>query len=104
MDFQQRVEYIVRFLLSTQRYSKLDDLAEEIFISRSSLKKCMKEVRNILKNFNLDLQTKTAQGVKVTGDELNIRQAIANYLFYETDCIELNDGKPKTVRKKSPLF
>lgn len=80
---QERIDYIVRCLLVAEEYIRLDELAEEIYISRSTLSGCMQGVRNALSEFNLALQAKTACGVKVAGNELNIRQAMAKYFFYD---------------------
>jgi len=99
IPFQRRVDYIIRQLLSRKDYIKLNELAEEMYISRSTLSICMKKVRKDLKSTNLNLHVKTAKGIKLAGSELNIRQAIARYFIYENDPVASSDDS-KTLRKK----
>ncbi|RLM06414.1 hypothetical protein BIY27_19845 [Gibbsiella quercinecans] len=98
--YQERVDYILRSLLSAEGYIKLDELAEEIYISRSTLNSCMKGVRHALSAFNLILHAKTASGIKVAGSELNIRQAMAKYFFYNNDHRQPEEDNRRAVRQK----
>ncbi|EXU77197.1 BglG family transcription antiterminator [Erwinia mallotivora] len=79
----ERVNYLLRTLLLADDYLKLDKVAEKMFISRSLLNNYMKEVRKALADFNLTLIDKTACGIKLSGSELSIRQAIARFFFYD---------------------
>lgn len=97
---QERVDYITRFLLSADGYIKLDELAEAIYVSRSTLNSCMKDVRKALAEFALVLQVKTACGVKIKGKELNIRQAMAKYFFYDSHGYMPVEGKRAGTRRK----
>lgn len=78
-----RVNYLMRTLLAAENYLKLDDVADEISVSRSTLNNCMKEVRQEIASFNLILTASPGLGVKIAGNELSIRQAIARYFFYD---------------------
>lgn len=98
--YKERVDYILRSLLSAEGYTKLDELAEEIYISRSTLNSCMKGVRHALSGFNLILYAKTASGIKVAGTELNIRQAMAKYFFYDDEHRQPEEDSRKAVRQK----
>ena len=97
--FQRRVDYIIRQLLSKKDYIKLNELAEEMYISRSTLSNCMKKVRRDLKNTNLSLHVKTAHGIKLSGSELNIRHAIARHFVYENNPVTSSEDS-KISRKK----
>ncbi|WP_380182136.1 BglG family transcription antiterminator [Kalamiella sp. sgz302252] len=79
----ERVNYLIRALLAASDYLRLDDLADEMCVSRSTLNSCMKEVRESLARFGLQLSGKSACGVKLSGSELGLRQAIARYFFYD---------------------
>lgn len=98
--YQERVNYIIRSLLAAEDYIKLDELAEEIYISRSTLNSCMKGARHALSTFNLILHAKTASGIKVAGSELNIRQALAKYFFYEGEDRQSEQDNRMAVRQK----
>lgn len=83
--YADRVNYIIRALLASKTYIKLDELAEAIYISRSTLNSCMKDVRKAFAAFDLQLQAKMACGVRIQGSELAIRQATARYCFYDSN-------------------
>lgn len=80
---QERINFLIRTFLSADEYLKLDDIADEIYISRSTLNNYLKNVREELERFNLELISKPAYGVKIKGNELDLRRAIARYFFYD---------------------
>lgn len=90
----QRVSYLVRTLLSVEGYIKLDELADKIYISRSTLNHYMKEARLALKQFNLTLEGRSGCGIRIEGSELNIRQAMARYFYYDDAALFQQDGVP----------
>ncbi|WP_158616041.1 BglG family transcription antiterminator [Erwinia sp. 198] len=92
--YAQRVRYLIRTLLSVEGYIKLDELADKIYISRSALNDAMKEVRLALKPFNLTLKGRSGCGIRVEGSELNLRQAMARYLYYDDAALFQQDGVP----------
>lgn len=79
---EDRLNYLLRRFLSQEDYLKLDDIAEEILISRSTLNNDMKEVRERLKFFNLYFVSKPGYGTKVEGNEMNKRSCILQYFFH----------------------
>ncbi len=98
--YADRVNYIIRVLLTSKDYIKLDELAEAIYISRSTLNVCMKDVRKALAAFDLHLQAKTACGIRMKGSELNIRQATARYCFYDSNPALQQKNTRLQVRQK----
>lgn len=99
ISFQRRVDYIIRQLLSRKDYIKLNELAEEMYISRSTLSNCMKKVHKELKSINLSLHVKGSSGVKLTGSELDIRHAIARYFIYDNSPAAVSE-ESRSSRKK----
>ncbi len=81
---EDRINYIIRYFLSQQDYIKLDDLADEIYVSRSTLNADIKEVKERLSYFSLTLTSKVGKGIKINGKEKDIRSCIAQY-FYHSD-------------------
>ena len=81
---EERVIYLIRLLLISNNYQKLDEIAEGIYISRSTLNNDLKEVRSRLKDFNLDIDSKPAYGIKIQGSELHLRSCMAKYFFSAT--------------------
>ena len=43
--FEQRVQYLIEYLLNTQQWTKIEYLADKLFVSRSILSQTLKEVR-----------------------------------------------------------
>lgn len=75
---RERVHYLLEYLLHVERYVKLDDLCDTLFISKSSLSQDLKEVRKYLEQYNLKLVSKPNYGVRVEGREFDFRLCIAN--------------------------
>lgn len=86
---QERINYLIRTFLSADDYVKLDDIADDIYISRSTLNHYLKSVRDELTRFNLHWHSKPGYGIKVVGNELDLRQAIARYFFYDDNYQQL---------------
>lgn len=99
----ERVNYLIRTFLSADDYLKLDDIADEIYISRSTLNNCLKLVREELKNYELELVSKPAYGIKISGDELNLRRAIARYFFYDDSYQQLILGDERENESRTTI-
>ncbi|BAC14720.1 transcriptional antiterminator of lichenan operon [Oceanobacillus iheyensis HTE831] len=76
---EQRVKYIVRRLLFTMDYIKLEQLADEMYISKSTIQNDMKLVRQQLNPFELDIHVKPSHGIKIIGEEIKIRFCMAEF-------------------------
>ncbi|MFP3122069.1 BglG family transcription antiterminator [Ectobacillus funiculus] len=81
IDQKERVMYIVRRLLSSPNYMKLEDLSEELYISKSTVNNLMKDVKKLLGKYQLMLEKRPNYGVRVTGDEFYIRSCMSEYYF-----------------------
>ena len=78
---QERVHYlIVRFLTSAFSI-KLEDLADEWFVSRATLQNDMAEVRDRLRRYQLVLETRPRHGMKLFGNEMAIRACLTDLLW-----------------------
>ncbi|UQZ75451.1 hypothetical protein C2I17_13395 [Niallia circulans] len=97
---EERVDYILKRLLLAEEYLKIEQFAEELFVSESSIKNDLKEVRRLLKDFNLNLDKKPNYGLKIMGQEAKLRYCLAAYVFdqEETDWI-LPNKKLEEIRK-----
>ncbi|MEG6575062.1 BglG family transcription antiterminator [Caldibacillus debilis] len=78
---EDRVRYLMEKLLLQSDFVKMDDIASELFISRSTLQSDIKTVRRILSKYHLKLEQKPYYGIKVLGDEMQIRFCISEYIF-----------------------
>lgn len=80
---------IICRIIADENFVKIEDIAEELYCSRSSLKQVMRLVRNILDQFNLRLISKPAYGMKVEGNEMNKRYCCLE-LFMTHDTYAIN--------------
>lgn len=82
---QDRIHYLLEMLLIKTDYVKLDDLCSQIYISRSGLTNCLKEVRKLLEEYDLKLINRPRHGIKVEGDEFNLRLCIASTMVQKLE-------------------
>lgn len=77
----ERVDYIVKRLLEANSYVKIDDISNELLISRSSISKDLKSVKKTLSRHNLSIKQKPNYGITIVGKEINCRKSLCDYLF-----------------------
>lgn len=78
---QERIHFLlVRFLTSAFSI-KLEDLADEWFISRATLQNDMVEVRERFQRYQLTLETRPRHGMKLFGSEVSIRACLTDLLW-----------------------
>ena len=89
---ENRVIDILRLLVTSDDYMTVDDIADEIFVAKSSIREEMAEVNHILELFNLSLKKKNDDGPMLKGSELN-RRLLMLYLYDNS----FHDAKPVYV-------
>ncbi|CNG33956.1 BglG family transcription antiterminator [Yersinia massiliensis] len=77
----ERVHYLLIRFLTSAFSLKLEDLADEWFVSRGTLQNDMAEVRERLNRYHLTIETKPRYGMKLFGTELSIRTCLTDLLF-----------------------
>ncbi len=78
---QDRITFLlVRFLTSAFSI-KLEDLADEWFVSRATLQNDMVEVRERFQRYQLTLETRPRHGMKLFGSEVSIRACLTDLLW-----------------------
>lgn len=80
-----RAEYIIRRLLlndlkGIEGITQID-LADELYVSVSSLKNDIKLAKSTLENFNVDIEKTSNKGIKIIGREEDIRSCIVTYVL-----------------------
>lgn len=78
VDYKQslvkaRLNHLARLLITQEDYIKFDDLANQLFLSRSSIKAELKELRSFFNSFHIELSSKPGMGVYPNGTELSKR-------------------------------
>jgi len=67
---------ILQVLLGSNEYISIDDLAARLFVSRSTIKQELPQVKTYLNSYHLVLDSKPNIGLKVTGKEHHYRMAM----------------------------
>lgn len=84
---EERVDYLINRLVSLNEIITIDDLAEEMNVGRSTLVKDLKKVDKRLEEYDLTLWRKTNSGIKIEGEEINLRLIILEHI-----CKTYNDA------------
>lgn len=88
MDATQKVDVneqqLLLRLLSTENYVRLDDLAEEFYVSASTISRLFKAVKNTLNDFNLGIQSKPNYGIRIVGSEKDRRRCFTSCFSAQT--------------------
>lgn len=74
-----RSKTLFSILIKQRDYIKIDDLSNQLFLSRNQLKHALNCLRTDLSKFKLKIKIKPHYGIKIEGDELSIRKAITEY-------------------------
>lgn len=82
---ESRLQYLFQRFLDTKEYIKIDDLCEELYLSRTQLKQSLKELRSYFAKYDIHIMTKAHYGMYIEGSELNKRRAIAHFNQYQKD-------------------
>lgn len=68
--------------LTSSHYCKLDDLADELLMSKTSINMLIKNMKETLKSYHLEIVHDLKQGMHIIGDEINIRNLFLDYTFH----------------------
>lgn len=71
-----RITYILSTLLSDNHFVKADDLASQMYVSRSSVSSDLKIVKRVLEKYQLKIEHKPNYGMIVVGLEKDKRDCI----------------------------
>lgn len=80
-ESSQRIIQILQvFLSNLDRYVKVEELEEQLYLSKSSLNRELKSLRQLLSKRNLGFEIKPNHGMRIVGTEYDIRICIADYI------------------------
>ncbi len=94
-DYSDRISFIIARILLNSLHNKIvnqEELADELFLSLSTLKKYLSDIKKSLSRFNLKLVTDRLNGVRIDGAEAQIRYCISEYIFNRDDLLNLNNN------------
>lgn len=73
-----RIYKIIEKLVQTQDYIRIEDMAEEMFVSRATLDRLMPKVKEIVQRYQLTITHKAKFGIRLEGKEINKRLCYAH--------------------------
>jgi len=100
-----RVHYIAKRFLESKSILRIDDLAEEMISSRTTVVNDLKKAGKILAEYDLTIVGKSNHGLEISGNEINKRRFIVNNpgLFYENNLSHELSTMIREVTKESEL-
>lgn len=93
---EERISYIITKLLfnalNDEQITQMD-LADEMFISLSTLKNDLKEVEKKLAKYDLKIISYKTKGMMIYGNESQVRYCISEYIFNNTENYNIEDNE-----------
>ncbi|HML38867.1 MAG TPA: transcription antiterminator [Bacillota bacterium] len=83
-DSDERVLYLIKKLLIVDFHIKIEDLADELFVSRTTIAGDLRKVRRQIKQYHLSIEQRSSQGIRIVGSEMMKRLCISEYLFHQS--------------------
>jgi lichenan operon transcriptional antiterminator len=80
-ESEDRQYFILQRLFFEQNEARVDDLASELFVSRSTISNDIVEMKKMLKPYKLEVKSKAGVGIYIVGDEQNKRHFMMSYFF-----------------------
>lgn len=87
----KRCSYLIKQLIQSTSPLLIDDLAESIGVSRTTINKDLKQVKNLASAYNITIIGKPNHGLEIVGEELNLRLFYIHYVYSYFDSDTLTD-------------
>ncbi|MBU3101985.1 MULTISPECIES: BglG family transcription antiterminator [Clostridium] len=81
----EKLNYILKRLLMTNDYISMQEIADELYVSKATVNLEMRDVEETLKKSKIKFIRKTNHGIKVSGEEKNIRLLLTKILKNDKD-------------------
>lgn len=80
-DSKDRQYYILNLLLFNKVSITIEQLSEQLYISRSTVSQDIASIKNIIPQYNLGIVSKQQHGIAIEGDERDKRHFIMDYFL-----------------------
>jgi len=74
---QVRISYLLDYFLNHKDYIKADEMCDMLYVCKKTLAADLKKMEQMLKEYDLTLERKPYHGMRVTGNEFQIRLCLA---------------------------
>ena len=75
-SIEERTNYLLVYLLNHNEYTKIEDICDFLCVSRSTLQVSLKQVEQILSEYQITIDRRPNYGIKAVGEEFDIRRCI----------------------------
>ena len=82
---KERQDYIITKLINSNKYVTIQDLADEMYVSKGTIANELPKIEEVLKCKSLSLEKKQNKGMIIQGEEVAIRQEYANLIKKKND-------------------
>ena len=85
----KRTSYLIKRLVRSSQPLLIDDLAEEIGVSRTTIKKDLRQVKELAEVYQVRILGRPNRGLEVSGSELNLRLFYIHhvYAYFDSDSL-----------------
>lgn len=78
-DNESRNRYLIARLLKAGDFVRIEQIADELFVSRATVDRLMPEVKTILGEYGLQIDARPKYGIRIQGDEIKKRLCYAHH-------------------------
>jgi len=82
---EERLRYLMKRLLLADGYLKIEDLAQELYISKSTIQSDFRDVKKMLERYEVSFEARPGYGMRLIGDEVKLRFCMAEFIFNRND-------------------
>lgn len=79
-----RIQNTLKRLLLNEEYIKIETLADEQYVSVPTMNRIIKEIKDILKRYHLNISKRPGYGICIDGDEMNKRLCYVHLLIQDS--------------------
>ena len=85
----KRTSYLIKRLVRSSQPLLIDDLAEEIGVSRTTINKDLRQVKELAAAYQVNILGRPNRGIEVSGSELNLRLFYIHhvYAYFDSDSL-----------------
>ena len=85
----KRTSYLIKRLVRSSQPLLIDDLAEEIGVSRTTINKDLRQVKELAAAYQVNILGRPNRGLEVSGSELNLRLFYIHhvYAYFDSDSL-----------------
>jgi len=82
-----RNTYLLRLLLMRGDFIKIEDLCSQLYVSRTRITNSIRQIESILEQYSLSCIRKPSQGIRIEGQEFDIRRLLC-YMLLKDNYLE----------------